>query len=274
MGGYKEVLESAAKRIRSLERVQKGMLLFAAVLPLAFFAAYFMTTGREGFEYRNAILVPEAGADEGADGTVYAGTINGKPAVFTVSPDKTVEFRYGETIYGPYTVKEDPSAIPKRGGDVKTLAELEDMRGIELYRGDELLFRGGARYFGNGYRLYNEEGEMEVLGPITAGGKSLEGNGNTADPMEPSAGVLLELMYGPVLLTHKGDWNGWLFGTLLCAAVSVSILFADELFRWNLRFRIRDPERAEPSEWEIAGRYLTWTIFLIWAVTAFIAGLQ
>ena len=274
MGGYKEVLESAAKRIRSLERVQKGMLLFAAVLPLAFFAAYFMTTGREGFEYRNAILVPEAGADEGADGTVYAGTINGKSAVFTVSPDKTVEFRYGETIYGPYTVKEDPSAIPKRGEDMETPAETKNMRGIELYRGDELLFRGGARYFANGYRLYNEEGEMEVLGPIMAGGKSLEGNGNTADPMEPSAGVLLELMYGPVLLTHKGDWNGWLFGTLLCAAVSVSILFADELFRWNLRFRIRDPERAEPSEWEIAGRYLTWTIFLIWAVTAFIAGLQ
>ena len=274
MGGYKEVLESAAKRIRSLERVQKGMLLFAAVLPLAFFAAYFVTTGREGFEYRNAILVPEAGADEGADGTVYAGTINGKPAVFTVSPDKTVEFRYGETIYGPYTVKEDPSAIPKRGGDVKTLAELEDMRGIELYRGDELLFRGGARYFANGYWLYNEEGEMEVLGSITAGGKSLEGNGNTADPMEPSAGVLLELMYGPVLLTHRGDWNIWLFGTLICAAVSVSILFADELFRWNLRFRIRDPERAEPSEWEIAGRYLTWTMLLILAVTVFIAGLQ
>ena len=274
MGGYKEVLESAAKRIRSLERVQKGMLLFAAVLPLAFFAAYFMTTGREGFEYRNAILVPEAGADEGADGTAYAGTINGKPAVFTVSPDKTVEFRYGETICGPYTVKEDPSAIPKRGGDVKTLAELEDMRGIELYRGDELLFRGGARYFGNGYRLYNEEGEIEVLGPIMAGGKSLEESGNTADPMEPSAGVLLELMYGPVLLTHKGDWNGWLFGTLLCAAISVSVLFADELFRWNLRFRIRDPERAEPSEWEIAGRYLAWTVLLIWAVTVFIAGLQ
>ena len=77
MGGYKEVLESAAKRIRSLERVQKGMLLFAAVLPLAFFVAYFVTTGREGYEYRNAILVPEAGADEGADGTVYAGTIMG-----------------------------------------------------------------------------------------------------------------------------------------------------------------------------------------------------
>ena len=121
-----------------------------------------------------------------------------------------MEFRYGETIYGPYTVKEDPSAIPKRGEDMETPAETKNMRGIELYRGDELLFRGGARYFANGYRLYNEEGEMEVLGPITAGGKSLEGNGNTAGP----------------------------------------------------------------SEWEIAGRYLTWTIFLIWAVTAFIAGLQ
>ena len=88
-------------------------------------------------------VVGEAGADEGADGTVYAGTINGKPAVFTVSPDKTVEFRYGETIYGPYTVKEDPSAIPKRGEDMETPAETKDMRGIELYRGDELLFRGG-----------------------------------------------------------------------------------------------------------------------------------
>ena len=65
MGGYKEVLERAAKRIRSLERVQKGMLLFAAVLPLTFFAAYFVTTGREGFEYRNAILIPETGADGG-----------------------------------------------------------------------------------------------------------------------------------------------------------------------------------------------------------------
>ena len=33
-----------------------------------------------------------------------------------------------------------------------------------------------------------------------------------------------------------------------------SILYADEIFRWNLAFQIRDTDGAEPSDWEIAGR--------------------
>ena len=37
-------------------------------------------------------------------------------------------------------------------------------------------------------------------------------------------------------------------------------MFADELFRFNLAFRIRDAGRAEPSEWEIAGRYISWAV--------------
>ena len=48
----------------------------------------------------------------------------------------------------------------------------------------------------------------------------------------------------------------------------------DELFRWNLAFQIRNVENAEPSDWEIAGRYSGWTGMVIMALVIFIMGLQ
>lgn len=55
---------------------------------------------------------------------------------------------------------------------------------------------------------------------------------------------------------------------------SDSILFADELFRWNLSFQIRNVDNAEPSDTVIAGRYLSWTVLTIAALALFITGLQ
>ena len=52
------------------------------------------------------------------------------------------------------------------------------------------------------------------------------------------------------------------------------MLFADELFRWNLAFQIRNVDHAEPSEWEIASRYLGWTVLTIMALVLYIMGLQ
>ena len=52
------------------------------------------------------------------------------------------------------------------------------------------------------------------------------------------------------------------------------ILFADELFRWNLAFRIRNAEDAEPSELELAGRYITWTVLPLAALAVFVIGLR
>ena len=65
--------------------------------------------------------------------TVYSGKIYGTAASFTVSADKTVIFQYGNTVYGPYTVKEDPAAIPK-DSDLQA-----QMIGIELRCGGEIL---------------------------------------------------------------------------------------------------------------------------------------
>ena len=75
-------------------------------------------------------------------------------------------------------------------------------------------------------------------------------------------------------MTHKGEGLAWFGAVLICILNAVSILFADELFRFNLLFQIRNVEHAEPSDWEIVGRYIGWTVMTIMAFVIFIRGLQ
>ncbi len=138
------------------------------------------------------------------------------------------------------------------------------------------MFRGGVLDYGDGYWLYNEDGTLNNLGidyHVTVGGIERDENGNVVDPVEPSALTILNLMNGPEL-THKGEWLGWFGAVAICVFNALLILFADELFRWNLRFQIRDADRAEPSELEIVGRYFSWTALTIMALVVFIMGLQ
>ena len=100
-----------------------------------------------------------------------------------------------------------------------------------------------------------------------------DGNGNIIDQMEPSVSTILDLMAGPEL-SHKGAWSGWFVGVFLCILTAFSILFADELFRWNLALRIQNADRAEPSDWEIACRYISWTVLPVIAMFVFIEGLR
>ena len=61
----------------------------AAMIAL-FSLLYPRIIAREGFAYQDAILVPSY--ENGS--TLYCGKIQGKPAQFTVSQDKTVCFQY------------------------------------------------------------------------------------------------------------------------------------------------------------------------------------
>lgn len=242
-------------RIKELGRYQKILLLLMAVMILAFTVIYPIVTALSGFLYEDTILVP---AEEDG-GTVYSGKIRGTAATFTVSADKTVIFQYGNTVYGPYTVKEDPAAIPK-DSDLQT-----QMTGIELRCGGEIVFRGGVVNSGDWRMLYNEDGSFDLLRSITA--TMSDGT------MEPSVSTILDLTDGPAL-THKGTWLGWFGGVLICVITALTMLFADELFRWNASFLVRNAEEAEPSDWEIAGRYITWTVLPIGALVLFILGLR
>lgn len=73
------------------------------------------------------------------------------------------------------------------------------------------------------------------------------------------ASDILRLVFDPEL-THKGSWLAWLGAVFLSILNAVSILYADELFRWDLSFQIQNAETAEPSEWEMMKRYLSWTV--------------
>ncbi len=252
------------ERIKSLNRYQKGVLIVMIVMAIIFLAVYSMTISRVGFEYHNTILVPSR--ENGS--TVYSGKIKGQPARFTVSEDKTVVFRHGDKTYGPYTAKEDPAAIPK-DEDIS-----EYMIGVELLQGDSVLFRGGVLKVTDGYWLYNEDGTLYNFGItyVTSDGIERDENGNPIDPVEPSASTILDLMNDPQL-THKGEWLAWFGGAFICVLNALLILFADELFRWNLRFQIRNADDAEPSDWEIAGRYMSWTFLAMMAMILFMTGL-
>jgi len=256
---------AAMERFKSLNRYQKGIMLFMTVMILVFAVIYAVVISREGFSYQNTILIP----NQENGNTVYSGRIEGEPASFTVYADRTVVFRYGDQTYGPYTAREDAAAIPKD-------TELgEFMTGVELRDGEEILFRGGVLSGGDYRWLYNEDGSLGDMDfAVTAGnGIIMDENGNAIDLMEPPASVILDLMAGPKLC-HKGAWPAWFCGVLACAATVVLMLFADELFRWNLAFQIRNADQAEPSDWEIAGRYITWTLLPIAALILFITGLQ
>lgn len=123
--------------------------------------------------------------------------------------------------------------------------------------------------------LFQEDGSLYDTGiSVTiSNGIAMDGNGEVIDPMEPSASTILQLMDGPQL-THKGSWAAWLGGLMICGITAILILFADELFRWELTFRIRNVDQAEPSDCEIAGRYISWTILPIMALALFVWGLQ
>ncbi|MDD6319409.1 MAG: hypothetical protein PUA63_00920, partial [Oscillospiraceae bacterium] len=70
------------------------------------------------------------------------------------------------------------------------------------------------------------------------------------------------------------SWPIWFFGTVVVLLNIALILFADEAFRLGLIFRVSNVESVEPSEFEIAGRYIAWTILPILAVVVYIAGLR
>lgn len=256
------------ERIKELDRYQKGILLLLTAMIVVFGVIYSIVSSRVGFLYHDVILQPSKVEDY----TIYSGTIRGQDCSFKVTTDNTVIFQCGEKIYGPYTAKEDPTAIPKDD----TFSD--HMTGIEVKSGEEIIFRGGIFEMGGTdsfWMLVKEDGTNEsfVITSVTSDGTEVDGDGNIIDPMEPSVSDILHLMNGPEL-TKKGEWTAWFFGIFVSIVTAVSIIFADELFRLNLVFHIRNVDRVEPSDWEIAGRYIGWTLLTIMTFVMYIIGLQ
>lgn len=250
------------QRLRELNGYQKVILILMAAMVLVFTVLYPVFLSRKGYSYWDSMLV----CTQEGENTVYQGKMNGTSARFTVSPDKTVEFHYGEKTYGPYTWKEDPDAVPEQEYD-------QGMTGIEIRCGDTIFFRGGVLEQGDDTFLYNQDGS--VVGPslfVGDGVTMMDEEGNIIDPIEPSPYTIVELMNGPTL-SHEGSWWGWVLGVVICVVTAITILYADELFRFHLLFEISNVEDVEPSGWEMVSRYISWTLLPVLALVTFITGL-
>lgn len=251
------------ERLRELNRYQRIILILLVLMFAVFTVLYALTYSRVGYAFRDHIFVP--GEENG--NTTYSARVRGQDAVFTVT-DQTVTLRYGEKIYGPYTAREDPTAIPDDGLMVAY------MTGVEIREGEEIFFRGGVFSTDVGLVTENEDGSFGgfTISFSTGDGVERDQYGNPIDPMKPSATTILELLRGPEL-TRKGLWAAWLAGLITSVVTAVSILYADELFRWNMSFRVSDPDKVDPSEWEIAGRYISWTVLPVMALIVYVIGL-
>ena len=249
------------ERIRALGVYQKIILILLCVLTVAFAVVYGVTTGRRGYLYQETILVPAAVGGS----TVYSGKVRGTQTRFTVSPEGSVTCQVGARTYGPYTLREDSSAIPQ-DSELKS-----QMTGIELRCGDEVRFRGGVVIQGATKLFFDESGALYTT--IRPAYTIDDGTVTVGTGGEPSIGVILDLARGPSL-THLGDGRFYILGVVFCIAGAVEILFTDELYRFHLAFRVRNPETAEPSDWEIAGRYFAWTVMPIAALVVFCVGLK
>ena len=214
-------------RWRAIPLFQRVLLVMLAAMPVSFAALYFILNGRLGVEYGGSLLLRSVQGET----TLYAGRVDGKEAVFAVSPDGRVTYRFDGGDYGPYIVVEDPGAVP-RDHDMADV-----LTGVEVRRGDEILFRGG--WLDGGISVLIDESGAPVSSfsfSWHAGGKAYGPDGQEMDfSHEPSVSFLLTLVLAPVL-RHRGDISLYWLATCLAAVGIISILFADRLFRWTLGF--------------------------------------
>jgi len=232
---------------------RKILLILMAVMVLGFGVAMPIMTARKGMTYRNTLLyfTEENGVRR------YAGRDGGKTSEFTVQPDGTIDYRWGDYTYGPYRVVEDPTAVPKG---------MTGCTGIEIRRGDEAMFRGA--YYGSSslMNLYTEDGEWLVdWGAIGVGTNTgtkwyMDGREITEyEFREPGLSTLLELSIGPEL-THRGSFLLYLAVTLLAAFNSFQICCPGFMFRLSLLGRVRNIDGAEPSEWYLFMEGVEWAV--------------
>lgn len=237
------------KRFRNLDRYPKIILSALLIMAVVFTGIYGITTSRVGFLHNDKIFVPRQ--ENGV--TLYEARAEGQDCVFTVTDD-TVTFAWGPKTYGPYTLREDPTAIP----DDHSIASA--MTGIEILDGSKVFFRGGVTDEQEDFWLVSEDGDFPLTMIVTmSDGMEYDSNGNPIDHMKPTPRQIVSLLRGPEL-THKGQWQVYGMMLFISLLVALSVLFADELFYLSLAFRVRDAEYAEPSDWEIASRFISWTI--------------
>ncbi len=254
-------------RFRRLTRAQKVVLVVTVLLALAFSAIYAVGFSQKGIWLEGGFLVyaqPEVVTyvDEGVTRTTtdvaatYTGKVEGARLTVAVMVDKTIYTQWGDVTHGPYTVREDPTALPQAAWD--------GMTGVEVREGDALLFWGGWLSAGGTEAAMTQDGQLRISSPVTYDQPPLR---------ELTFHHVLRLWSGPELV-RRASALWYLTGLFVAVLGVLSLLFAEKLFRWNLSWMVQDPDSPEPSGWEIGKRTLCAAIFALLALACWILGLR
>ena len=251
------------ERIKSLNGERKVMLTVFAVLLTIFTILYCVAAFRKGYAYCDELFLPR----EEGENTVWSGKLYGAKASFTVMPNNTVRFVWNNKTWDLYTVTEDPSAVPK------SMTGSRSLQGIVVRCGEKVIFRGGMeRGEAEGHKLlylYMEDGTPYWEMSVSAGYDE-----NAAERLvEPDVYTILDLLGGPSL-SRRGNWLLWFVGAFTCIMGAVHVLYADEIFRWNMKLTLRSAEGAEPTELYAGSRFILWIAWAAVSFFAFIKGLQ
>lgn len=204
------------------------------------------------------------------DVITYSGKVNGEKFVITVEGDDTVSIQSGDTTFGPYTIVYDDTAVPDEEKVSMHIGDTSDMIGVEVFDGKESIFRGAYSTFSTFLILTDENGEIQSDSLII----SVEYGtlGSQESMREPSVDKILALVVIPEITT-RGEVSLLAIGIFLNIFCIISIIFEDQIFRYNLQFRIRDVETAEPSEWEMFSRWISWIVLTGAAIFGYFIGL-
>ena len=134
-------------------------------------------------------------------------------------------------------------------------------------KGDEVLFRGGYQP-NSALSLYQEDGEplWSISVSATMSDGTLIGeDGRVISPEEqhePTLFALVRVALDPEL-TRQGNILLYLLITVLAVFNMFQICFPGLFFRWSIRWHVRDPELAEPSDFYIAMERVEWVVIAI-----------
>ena len=238
-----------------MSRYRRVLLLVMAAEILVFFIANVLAFLRPGLEYQDTLLYPRTEGEL----QIYQGRVDGETAPvhrhagWGGSPTSG-----GEYTYGPYQISEDPSAVPDG---------YEGSQGMEIRLGDEVLFRG-CYLPSSTFPLIQEDGESLWGGQqylYDFRGEDLERNGQEIterEYREPSLSALARVALGTEL-TRQGNILLYLLITVLAVFNVLQICFPGLFFRRYIRWRVRDPELAEPSDFYIAMERMEWVVLAI-----------
>ena len=232
---------------------ERFLLSALAGMAVLFFSIYLILSQQPGIVFCDVLLLRH----EQGEGVSYSGKVYGQKVEFLVSEGGAVTYVVDGRVRGPYTVVLDSSAAPE-----------DSLAGGEVRLGEEVLFRGGWR-LGDGLPfLADETGE-----PLSQVVTEVSGQVEPARqlPQDPSVSFLLRLILAPEL-QHRGRWECYALGMGLSLLAAGWMAFADQLFRWRLHWRIRNPERVQPSEWELLSRKTGWVVLSGVALVLYIFG--